>query len=260
VCADGLHDHGQSMPGILTMASRGAEGALVSGEGESKKRSFDGKMVNGDRNSPRIDVPAGNPSVNGTVIASNTNGASTSLSAAALPMAQQMAQLPPELEHLSSEFYHPLGKLLVRVGQECFNELNEVLQKMADLSISLQANSGLTNGHSMVNGGQDNTELSKQKKLLLMQFAQVNRAKFIKLQVLAEWGKRASADIAKCIDLFSWEREQSGALDSVDDTLHWLKMWSAHARQSNPDIRTALAILATKKADWIPDVSCHSIS
>jgi mediator of RNA polymerase II transcription subunit 14 len=248
------------MPGILTMASRGAEGASGSREGESKKRKFDDKLVNGERSASRMDSPAAGSSTNGAVSAPSMNGASMAVSPAAMPVADQMAHLPPELEQVAMEFYHPLGKMLLRIGQECYNDLGEVLQKMADLPSNLQANGGMTNGYGMANGGQDNAELSKQKKLLLMQFAQVNRAKFIKLQVLVEWGKRASVDVAKCIDLFSWEKQQTAALNSVDETLEWMKIWSDHARQPNPDIRTALEVLATKKADWIPNVSLPYIT
>lgn len=258
--AEGLQGLGQSMPGILTMASCGAEGALASREGESKKRKFDEKLVNGERSTSRMDTPAAGSSTNGAVSAPSVNGASVTFPSAATPMVDQMAQLPPELEQVAMEFYHPLGKMLLRIGQECYNDLGEVLQKMADLPSSLQANGGMTNGYGMSNGGQDNAELSKQKKLLLMQFAQVNRAKFIKLQVLAEWGKRAAVDVAKCIDLMSWEKQQTTAMNSVDETIEWMKICCDSARQPNPDIRTALEILSTKKAEWIPAVSLPYIA
>jgi mediator of RNA polymerase II transcription subunit 14 len=253
VRADGLQGQGQSMPGILTMASRGAEGALGSGDGESRKRKFDDKLTNGERNASRMDTPAGG--ANGAVSAPSVNGTSGAVVSTAKPAVDQKAQLPPELEHVALELFHPLGKMLLRIGQECYNDLNDVLQKMADVAPNMRPNGGMTNGHSIANGGGDGAEVSRQKKLLLMHFAQVNRAKFIKMQVLAEWGRRCAVDISKCIDLLQWQKEQVAHMDSVDEIMELTKVWSSEARDPNPDIRTAMEILATGKADWIPDVS-----
>ncbi|KAF2641411.1 MED14-domain-containing protein [Massarina eburnea CBS 473.64] len=204
------------------MNPTGANGSIAQRDGEARKRSHEGKIVNG---------PAS--------------------------ISDQVAQLPPELVHVAADAYHPLSKLLQRINQECFDQLNEVLQRMASLPVSHQANGALPNGlgsHGGASGGQENAESSKQKKLLMLRFAQANRAKYIKMLVLADWGKKSAGEISKLIDLFAWAKEQCFDQDAVDAQMEQLKLLSAHARQSNPDIRTALEILTTQKAEWLPDL------
>ncbi|KAH8727122.1 mediator complex subunit MED14-domain-containing protein [Phaeosphaeriaceae sp. PMI808] len=140
--------------------------------GESKKRSFEGKMIN----------------------APSTASA-------------------PKIVHIAQEAYHPL---------KTYNELLETLQNMAELPLVQQTN--------------ENADANKRKKLLLMKFAQDNRAKFIKLL-------KAAADVSKLIDIFSWAREQNDHMDFL---------FSSAAGERNPDIPTALAIMSTGKASWMP--------
>lgn len=240
-----LGDRGQTMPGRIM--NHGADGATGPRDGDFKKRSYDGKMING---APRKDTPT----ANGASAAPAVNGASMSFSGSA---ADQVAQLPPEIQHLASEFYHPLSKLIVRIAQECYNDLTEVLQSMADMPVNPQANGVMANGlgsYGMANGGID-PEANKQKKLILMHFAQTNRSKFIKLLVLLDWGKRSSVDVSKLIDLFQWMKDQSAQIDAVDVQLETMKVLSNYMREYNPDLRTSLEILGTGKAGWIPDVS-----
>ncbi|PSN62841.1 MED14-domain-containing protein [Corynespora cassiicola Philippines] len=217
------------MPGRIM--NHGADGATGPRDGDFKKRAYDGKMING---TPRKDTPT-------------ANGASA---------APAVAQLPPEIQHLASEFYHPLSKLIVRIAQECYNDLTEVLQSMADMPVNPQANGVMANGlgsYGMANGGID-PEANKQKKLILMHFAQANRSKFIKLLVLLDWGKRSSVDVSKLIDLFQWMKDQSAQIDAVDVQLETMKVLSNYMREYNPDLRTSLEILGTGKAGWIPDM------
>ncbi|KAF1956640.1 MED14-domain-containing protein [Byssothecium circinans] len=215
------------------MNSIGANGAVGPRDGESKKRTHDGTIVNGARGNSAASTPK-------------------PVSAVPTPVSDKVAQLPPELAHVAASSYHPYSKLLQRINQECFNDLNEVLQRMADIPTTPQTNGALPNGLG-AHGG-ENSEASKQKRSMLLRFAQDNRAKYIKMLVLADWGKKSAADIAKLIDLFAWSREQTFEQDSADAQLEMLKMMSAQARQSNPDIRTALEILTTQKADWLPDL------
>lgn len=259
----GLLGASQTMPGILAMNPSGAEGPAASRDGEAKKRTHDGRFVNGERNATARDVAVGAPAVTAPAAMPGANGASLSTSGVPSTLIPaHMAQEPPAIPHLDSSNYFALSKLLARISQECFNDLNQALQKMADVSASYPPNRTLPNGNSVYgvpNGVQENPELSKQKKLILMRFAQDSRAKFIKLLVLTEWGKKSSVDVSKLIDIFSWTRGQSAAMDEVDVKIERLKILSSQARQYNPDIRTALEILANQKAGWIPDVSMFSI-
>jgi mediator of RNA polymerase II transcription subunit 14 len=184
------------------------------------------------------------------------NGAAvTSIAGSAAVAPAQLAQLPPELAHLGPEFYQPLTKLLQRASQETFNDLNDLLHGMANIPIPQQSNGLLANGYGgHTNGAQDTSEANKQKKLMLIKFAQDNRAKFIKLLVLTEWGRKSALDVSKVIDLFQFVKGEEAAIDNIDGQLERIKVYSNHARQPNPDIRTALQILSKGKAEWIPDV------
>jgi mediator of RNA polymerase II transcription subunit 14 len=205
-------------------------------------------MVNGDR-SPRRDGVISNGAK------ATSNGAISSIAGSSALTADQLAELPPEIAHLTSEYYHPLSKLLMRISQECFNNLNDTLMDMSKIPVDHLSNGALPNGlGGHANGIQNNSEGNKQKKLILMRFAQENRAKFIKLLVLTEWGKKSSLEISKVIDLFTWTRDQSAAMDSVDWQSSLIKEETFKLVEKNPDIRTALEILSTGKAEWIPDV------
>ncbi|KAH7095164.1 mediator complex subunit MED14-domain-containing protein [Paraphoma chrysanthemicola] len=203
--------------------------ASGSRDGDNKKRNFEGKLINGERkDAPGIAGPPG-------------------------PSPDQFSELPPEIVHISSEAYHPLSTLLLRISQETYNELTNTLSEMAELQPAPQTNGVLSNGAGH-GSGLDTSELNRRKKLLLMKFAQDNRAKFIKLLVLTEWGKKASKDVAKLIDLFAWAKEQSDHMDFVDIQIERIKLYASAAGERNPDIRTALEVLSTNKASWMPEL------
>lgn len=248
-CRGGALSHGlqgwdQTMPGILKMNSS-ANGGLGARDAESKKRPHDAKMLNGERTLARKDSPASAPAVK----TPSYNGGDAN---GAAPVVNHMTQLPPEIAHVPAEAYHPLSKLIQRISQETYNELSETLMQMRELKAP-QLNGIFPNGLGMPNP--QDAEVSKQKKLLLMRFALDNRAKFIKLLVLTEWGRKASVDLSKLIDLFGWATKQRYGQDHISDQIEFMKYVMNDARQLNPDITTALEILGTGKAEWIPDVS-----
>lgn len=211
---------------------------------DSKKRVHDGKTANGDRTLVRKDSPASAPAVRTpSYNSADANGP--------IPAVNQMAP-PPEIDHVPDEVYHSLSKIIQRISQETYNELSETLMRMRELKAP-QLNGNLANGTSL--STPQDAEISKQKKLLLMRFALDNRAKFIKLLVLTEWGRKASVDLSKLIDLFGWAVKQRTSQDQISDQIEFMKYVMNDARQLNPDITTALQILSTGKAEWIPDVS-----
>lgn len=169
--------------------------------------------------------------------------------------APTMSDSPPAIVKIGPEAYHPLSKLLARMAQECYNGLEDTLHKMSGMSVGQQANGATSNGVVP----QDSPEVNKRKKLLLLKFAQENRAKFIKLLVLTEWGQKSAVDISKVIDLYAWAKEQAAYMDFADEQINQIKILSAYARENNPDIRTALEVLSTGKAPWIPTVRMPTI-
>jgi hypothetical protein len=61
------------------------------------------------------------------------------------------------------------------------------------------------------------------------------------------------------IDLYAWAKEQVAHMDFADEQVNQIKILSAYARENNPDIRTALEVLSTGKASWIPTVRMPTI-
>ncbi|OAL46066.1 MED14-domain-containing protein [Pyrenochaeta sp. DS3sAY3a] len=213
------------------MNNSGSDAATAAREGDNRKRDYEGKLVNG-------------------------NGASLAVSKPSESAMDLYSNLPPEIAEVPADAYNPISTLLVRMAQECYNDLTEVLDKMSDIPIAQQTNGSLPNGVSPHNApnAPDNAKASSQKKLLLMKFAQDNRAKFIKLMVLTDWGKRSAADVAKFIDLYAWTREQSIHMEAADFAIDSVKRHASIVGEKNPDITTALEILSTGKASWMPSL------
>jgi mediator of RNA polymerase II transcription subunit 14 len=220
--------------------------AAGSSYGDSKKRSFEGKMVNGE---PK-DVP-GTPMVNG--VPSQASGSALAVSAPLVPTPDTFSELPPEIAHISQEHYHPLSTLLLRISQETYNDLTETLSAMAEMPLGPQTNGVMTNGAG-AHRAQENEDTNRRKKLLLMKFAQDNRAKFIKLLVLTEWGKKASANVSKLIDLYAWATAQKDYINFLPHAIENIKILSNAAAERNPDIATAIEVLSTGKAQWMPSL------
>ncbi|KAI4633483.1 hypothetical protein J4E80_000849 [Alternaria sp. BMP 0032] len=242
------------MPGILTMNHTGSDSATASRDAENRKRSHNGDLTNGGLNGARSDTPAGGPAVNGGPSReTSTNGASMAVTAMAGPTLEQYSDLPPEIAHIGPEQYMSLSTLLLRISQESYNELEEVLKNMAAIQIAPVSNGALPNGLGAANA-QVNAEANKRKKLVVLQFAQEQRAKFIKLLVLTEWGKKASVDISKLIDLLAHASTQAAHMDAADYKLEKIKILSNNARENNPDVATALEVLSTGKASWMPSL------
>ncbi|KAH7378814.1 mediator complex subunit MED14-domain-containing protein [Pyrenochaeta sp. MPI-SDFR-AT-0127] len=245
------------MPGILMMNHSGPDAAAALRDGENKKRDHDGKLINGGWNDARRDTPAAGPVANGTLSKdAGPNGASMAVTAPAGPSQDQYSQLPPDIARIPTEAYNPLSTLLLRMSQECYNGLTDTLQNMADIPITQQTNGVVPNGlgsHNTANS-QENAKANMQKKLLLMKFAQDQRAKFIKLLVLTEWGKKAAVDVSKLIDLYAWTKEQSAHMEAADYALESIRIHANDIKENNPDITTALEILSTGKASWMPSL------
>jgi mediator of RNA polymerase II transcription subunit 14 len=257
------------MPGVLVMPPSGADGASGPNEGGSLKRSHDGKLINGDR---IAQAGAVGPVANGAVSTSGINGGARPAATPSNPVAAnsssimkqldqlppEMAFIPPEIPHISSDNYHQYSVLVERVAQETFNDLKDTLAHMGQIAIHQQSNGVFTNGavpHSNANGLPQNAEANRMKKLAMANFAYSNRAKFIKLLVILEWGKKYSRDISSLVDVTNWAMQVKVHMDSMHASFSEMHTTVSSAKQPNPDVRTALQILATGKASWIPDVS-----
>ncbi|KAI9888546.1 MAG: mediator complex subunit [Vezdaea aestivalis] len=157
-----------------------------------------------------------------------------------------MGELPPDIEHIT-EGYQPLAKLITRVVQETFKELVEVIDKMADMD-PYQPSDNQVNGHRVVNA-----KVNVDKKMLFMNFIQKRRAQFIKLLVLTRWSYD-SEEVSRLIDLKVWMDRQMALYDESVFWLLELKRSLEPAKLPNPDLNTAVKVLTTAKASWMPDL------
>ncbi|KAI9756374.1 MAG: peptidylprolyl isomerase fpr4 [Chaenotheca gracillima] len=162
-------------------------------------------------------------------------------------------ELPPEIEHITFG-YQPLHKLTQRLVQESFNDLTAVIDDMAAMPALQPAakHSGYSNAHAMTNGDGASTA-NAQKKMRLMDFVQKRRAQFIKLLVLSQWSREA-VNVGKVIDLRVWLEGQRRAYEDAGWFLGDLKRTLEPAKLPNPDIKTALEVLSSGKAPWLPDL------
>lgn len=163
--------------------------------------------------------------------------------------------LPPEIQHIA-EGYVSMGKLIERVVQLTWNDLTELIEKLADMPVDTQSNSGLANGVSTIEHGRLGSEsaISLQKRLMWLDFAKTHRDRFIKLAVISQWSKNV-ADVRMFIDLMCWSNERFTAMEEIARSLGQLKLDLHPFKMPNPDIKTALEVLSTGKASWMPDVS-----
>ncbi|KAI5272687.1 MED14-domain-containing protein [Aureobasidium subglaciale] len=154
--------------------------------------------------------------------------------------------LPPELEHWAHT-YVPMGKLLERMAQQCYFELGDLVEQMADLNIAAPQ----TNGAST--SAPDVSKASVDKKLRLMNFANTQQARFIKALVLSDWA-RNMGDMDKLIELRMWLTQQDEASSLVANSIVNMKNNMVAAKMPHPNIEGALELLSTSKAPWLPDL------
>ncbi|KAL4800080.1 mediator of RNA polymerase II transcription subunit 14 [Aspergillus venezuelensis] len=158
---------------------------------------------------------------------------------------------PPELQHITQGFF-PFSKLVNRSVQQCWNDLTDLVNELAEIQVSSQnpsASSATANGK--VPGSQSPENV--RKKLRALDFAQAKRGEFIKLLVLSQWSRQA-ADVSRLIDIQNLIRIQhqayAGALHYMGD----MKRDLVQAQVANPDINTALEVLSRGEVVSMPDL------
>jgi len=243
------------MPGRLIMEHEGADNAPTS-KGPGAAQTTNGvaphSQSDGLSGAPNGYIP------NGHSVPSENMAVSSSMLALPPEIRQVMLDSgpPPEIEHIT-EGFQPLGKLIGRAAQECYNELAEVLDEMAQMQVPQQANGSLPNGvnhNAGAAGAGVATPTGVQKKTMLMSFAHRRREMFIKLWILSQWSRQAE-DVSKLIDIWTWQR---ATMDKFNNAAHFIadiKLSTHNAKMPNPDMKTALEVLSTGKASWMPDLN-----
>ncbi|KAK8087772.1 mediator complex subunit MED14 [Apiospora hydei] len=163
------------------------------------------------------------------------------------PSSWRMNDLPDEIRHITEGFV-PLGKLLSRLAQATHNQVQAKILELAKMPLPP---SSVLNGNS---GGssEDFVQDSVLKKKVLLEFIQDTHAKWVKALVITSWSRKVG-DVSKLIDLMAHINEHRMCYEDTLGTLIDLKRDLVGARLPNPDLQTALQVLATGEAPWLPD-------
>ncbi|KAI9697880.1 MAG: mediator complex subunit [Bogoriella megaspora] len=243
------------MPGVLIMDQDGADSARKAKDVQSKaaKKGVEGNnLTNGVPSIPQLDGPSDvhdDSSLNALL--------QDSVGQVRIPdsLIESWKQLPPELQHYQESF-RPLSTLIERVAQTCYNGLEQTIEAMA-------ARSSSASGAPVVNGvGQNGivngvSQISKDdfvKRTMLMNFARDQRDKLIKLMVLTQWARQVG-DVSKMVDITNWLFHQIRVHEEATEWIGRVKLNMLPLKQSNPDIQTALEVLTTGRASWMPHLN-----
>ena len=249
-----IHGDARKMPGVMGKSEEGKT-ASSSENARDHRETKDSAMTDSLEELPRTNGVR--PLLNG-LHANGTELAPYSPQVQSqTPNAPEKAldERPPEIEH-SSLGYLPMSRLVVRLVQETFNGLEDVINGMAEVPLPQPQINGNINHVNRRAGEQlsgDTSQANVHKKRLMFEFASSRRSQFIKFLVLSRWARQAEA-IGKVIDVRLWldqkDRDYTAAVQWIGE----LKRKMATAKEPKPDINTALEILSLGKSTWMPDL------
>ncbi|KAL7628764.1 mediator complex subunit [Parahypoxylon ruwenzoriense] len=165
--------------------------------------------------------------------------------------ASRMNDLPDEIQHITQGFV-PLGFLLSRLAQKTHNQLGDEIMALAKMPAPAPA----VNGNSAHVGAaiDDTSAENLNKKARLLNFVQEKHAEWVKAAVITRWSRNAQG-VSKLIDLMNHINMQRKIYDdSLEYTIN-IKRDLTFARLPNPDLHTALHVLSTGTAPWMPDLN-----
>ncbi|KXJ91464.1 mediator complex subunit MED14-domain-containing protein [Microdochium bolleyi] len=111
-------------------------------------------------------------------------------------------------------------------------------------------NGNAVNGNSLPD---DSSPENIRKKAHLLEFVKDEHAKWVKALVMTSWSRKAET-VSKLIDLYNAINMQK--VDYLRSVEHLIDVRTAlpAARLGEPDLQTALQILSTGEATWMPDL------
>ena len=161
----------------------------------------------------------------------------------------RMNDLPDEIVHITQGFV-PLSLLFTRLAQATHNELQDRVAELSKMPLPPANGKAIAQNSSST---EDTSSENLRKKAALLNFAQDTHAKWVKALVIAEWSRTASK-VSKLIDLKFFIDQNRMMYDAALDNLVNFKRDLGFARMPSPDLKTALQVLATGEAPWMPDV------
>ena len=162
----------------------------------------------------------------------------------------RVGELPPEILHIT-EGYMPLAGLLQRLAQHTHSGLKDMLTELSQMPLPASV---LNGSLSNVSSADDNSAENLAKKKKILDFAMNTHESWIKALVITGWSRKAE-EVSRAVDIRMHEKQASDLYRyAIDDLANKKREFSTHRREPNPDLRTAVPILTTGKAHWMPDV------
>ncbi|KAI9640665.1 mediator complex subunit [Ciborinia camelliae] len=157
--------------------------------------------------------------------------------------------LPPEVEHITTNFVS-LTELLNRLAQSTHNELRRAITDLANMPMPQSAINGSS---SYITKEDDPSNDNVNKKVGLINFAQSQHATWVKQLVILEWSRKAD-QVSKIIDLNVHLIHKRELYQSSMESAMRMRRDLRNAGIPNPDLKTAVEVLSTGKANWMPDL------
>ncbi|KAL2757643.1 hypothetical protein ACRALDRAFT_1079786 [Sodiomyces alcalophilus JCM 7366] len=161
----------------------------------------------------------------------------------------RMNDLPDEIVHITQGFI-PLSTILVRLAQATHDDLQKAVVDAASVKwMPMALNGNSASGSDLPD---DTSEGNRKRKTTLLKFAQDAHTKWVKALVITDWSRKAET-VSKLIDLKAHLDGKRMLFDMTLNQLIELKLSLNQAKLPSPDLKTALQILTTGEAPWIPE-------
>jgi hypothetical protein len=244
------------MPGVITMESSGQNGTRTDHDRNSNGvNGANGANGTSQRAAPPKDKASGAATADGATKSINGDDGSRwqepSQKAQAEQSQNRMNDLPDEIAHITQGFV-PLSLLLTRLAQTAHNALQDKVAELAKMPVPAAAANGSSSYSS--SGPDDSSAENLRKKGNLASFAQDWHGKWLKALVITEWSRKSDM-VSKLIDLKFHLDQQRIYYDAALEDMVNVKRDLTFARMPSPDLKTALQVLSTGSAPWMPDVS-----
>ncbi|KAH6895200.1 mediator complex subunit MED14-domain-containing protein [Thelonectria olida] len=229
------------------MENSGQNGARTDHDRDSKHHGVNGAGAAGQQNV----LDKGQAALAGAGAGNAINGSQQPPSGQdPIETTPRMNDLPDEIVHITQGFV-PLSLLLTRLAQTTHNALQDKIAELAKIPLPASA----TNGNSTLpsNIPDDTSNENLRKKATLLNFAQDMHTKWVKALVITEWSRKSEM-VSKLIDLKFHIDQQRMLFDAALDNTMNVKRDLTFARMPSPDLKTALQVLSTGKAAWMPDL------
>ncbi|KAK2030697.1 mediator complex subunit MED14 [Colletotrichum zoysiae] len=240
------------MPGIVNMENGGLNGTHLNHDRNMKTNGINGGKMEGQSSPNKSKAPAETPaSDNISNGAPDSQGKQQTQMSTGLTLQQKprMNDLPEEIVHIT-QGYIPLSMIVSRLAQRTHEDLQKTILDMAAIKWAPPAVNGST-PHG-ADAPDDMSEGNKRRKMLMLKFAQDAHSKWVKALVITDWSRNAEA-VSKLIDIKAHIDSKRMLFDFCQDLLIDLKRSLISARLPNPDLKTALQVLTTGEASWIPE-------